>query len=282
MTLCQAPDIIKRTPSLRKTKVDVTEISATTILVKSRIPGADYVINPYLGCAHGCRYCYAVFMRRYARHHPGAPWGSFVEVKVNLTPVLRAELARKKQPGRVILSSVCDPYQPVELRYRLTRSALKVLAEFGWGIDILTRSPLILRDLDLLKAIPNLSVGLSITTDDDRVRRVLEPQAPPIPARIATLKQLAQAGLSPWVFIAPMLPMNPNRLYELIKPYVDEVMMDPLNYRHRISQVFRRHQWDYELTDAYASKTRAVLRGLLPTPRRRAQPADALPKWAAP
>jgi DNA repair photolyase len=262
--------------------VDVTEITAKTILVKSRIPGADYVINPYLGCAHGCRYCYAVFMRRFARHHPGAPWGSFVEVKVNLAPVLRAELARKKQPGRVILSSVCDPYQPVELRYRLTRSAINILAEFGWGIDLLTRSPLVLRDLDLLRAIPQVSVGLSITTDDDRVRRVLEPQAPPIPARIATLKKLAQAGLAPWVFIAPMLPMNPDRLYELIGPYVSEVMMDPLNYRPRISQVFRRHRWDYELTDAYASKTRATLRRLFQGQLRRTHPADVLPEGAAP
>jgi DNA repair photolyase len=262
--------------------VDVTEITAKTILVKSRIPGADYVVNPYLGCAHGCRYCYAVFMRRYARHHPGAPWGSFVEVKVNLAPVLRAELARKKQPGRAFLSSVCDPYQPAELRYRLTRSALKILAEFGWGIDILTRSPLVLRDLDLLGTISGVSVGLSITTDDDRVRRVLEPQAPPIPARIATLKQLAQAGLSPWVFIAPMLPLNPVRLYELIGPYASEVMMDPLNYRQRISPVYRRHHWDYELTDAYANQTRASLRRLFQSQRPRAPAADALPDGAAP
>lgn len=262
--------------------MDVTEITAKTILVKSRIPGADYVINPYLGCAHGCRYCYAVFMRRYARHHPGAPWGSFVEAKINLAPVLRAELARKKRPGRVILSSVCDPYQPVELRYRLTRSALNLLAEFGWGIDILTRSPLVLRDLDLLSAIPQVTVGLSITTDDDRVRQVLEPQAPPIPARIATLKKLAQAGLSPWVFIAPMLPMNPDRLYELIGPYVGEVMMDPLNYRQRISQVFRRHRWDYELTDAYARETRATLRRLFQGQLRRTHPTDVLPEGEAP
>jgi DNA repair photolyase len=262
--------------------VDVTEITAKTILVRSRIPGADYVINPYLGCAHGCRYCYAVFMRRYARHHPGAPWGSFVEVKVNLARVLTAELARKKQRGRVILSSVCDPYQPVELRYRLTRGALEILAEFGWGIDILTRSPLVLRDLDLLSAIPGVSVGLSIPTDDDRVRQRLEPQAPPIPARIATLKKLAQAGLSPWVFIAPMLPMNPVRLYELIGPYVGEVMMDPLNYRHRIGQVYRRHRWDYELTDAYARETRATLRRLFQGQRQRTPPAEALPEGDVP
>jgi len=242
--------------------VDITEITARTLLTRSRIPGVEYVINPYLGCGHGCRYCYAVFMRRYARHHAGAPWGSFVEVKVNAPQVLKAELARKKHRGRAFLSSVCDPYQPVELKYRLTRQCLEILAESGWGISILTRSPLVTRDLDLLAGLPEVSVGLSIPTDDDRVRRVLEPQAPPIGARAAALKKLRQAGLNPWVFIAPLLPMNPARLHELIGPYVGEVLMDPLNYRGQVRGIFHRHGWDYALTDAYARDTRAALTDL--------------------
>ena len=242
--------------------MDVTEITAKTALVKSKIPGVAYVINPYLGCGHGCRYCYAAFMRRYARHHAGAPWGTFVEVKVNLPQILAAELARKKLRGRVFLSSVCDPYQPVELKYRLTRSCLEILGKFGWEVSILTRSPLVCRDLDLLTALPKVSVGLSIPTDDDTVRRVLEPLAPPIPARIATLKRLQAAGLSPWVFIAPLLPLHPARLYELISPYVSRVMIDPLNYRTQVSGVFRRHGWDYELTDVYAQETRDALQDL--------------------
>jgi DNA repair photolyase len=262
--------------------MDITEISARTILTRSRIRGVDYVINPYLGCGHGCRYCYAAFMRRYARHHPGAPWGTFVEAKINLAGVLTAELERKKHRGRVLLSSVCDPYQPVELRYRLTRRALEILAECGWGIDILTRSPLVTRDLDLLTAVPGVSVGLSIPTDDDRVRRVLEPQAPPIPARIVTLQRLRQAGLSPWVFVAPMLPMNPARLYELISPYAGKVMMDALNYRSRISQVYRRQGWDYYLTDAYAQETRAALRRLFQDRLRAAEPDSSFTDGPAP
>jgi DNA repair photolyase len=261
--------------------MDITEITARTILTRSRIPGVDYVINPYLGCGHGCRYCYAAFMRRYARHHAGAPWGTFVEVKINLPQVLTAELRRKKHRGRVLLSSVCDPYQPVEFKYRLTRRALDLLAGCGWGIDILTRSPLVTRDLDLLTAAPGVSVGLSIPTDDDRVRRVLEPQAPPIPARLATLQRLRQAGLSPWVFVAPMLPLNPARLYELIAPYAGEVMLDPLNYRRRISQVYRRQGWDYYLTDAYAQKTREALGRLFQGRVCQAGPDDGLPDGPA-
>lgn len=242
--------------------MDITTITAKTALVKSKIPGLDYVINPYLGCGHGCRYCYAVFMRRYARHHPGAPWGTFVEVKANLPQVLAGELARKRQRGQAFLSSVCDPYQPVEIKYRLTRRCLEILGDFGWSVSILTRSPSVCRDLDLLTALPEVSVGLSIPTDDDEVRRVLEPHAPPIPARIATLKKLHEAGLSPWVFIAPMLPLDPSRLYDSIRPYASRIMMDPLNYRSQVRRIFQNQGWDYALTDSYAEKIRAALKGL--------------------
>lgn len=243
--------------------MQTAEITCKTALVKSRIPGVDYVINPYLGCGHGCKYCYAVFMKKYARQLQGQAWGSFVEAKVNIAQVLRAELAKKRQRSRVMLSSVCDPYQPLEARYRLTRQCLEALRDYGWGIDILTRSPLVARDLDLLAAAPRVTVGLSIPTDDEAVRRVTEPQAPPIPARIATLKRLAAAGIATWVFIAPMLPMTPARLVELIAPYADRVMMDPLNYRRQVQALFRRQGWEYALTDEYAAATRVELVRLL-------------------
>ena len=239
--------------------VELDEITVKTALTKSGIPGVEYVINPYLGCGHGCRYCYAVFMARYARRHRGAAWGSFVEVKANLPEVLREELRRKKRRGRALLASVCDPYQPAESRYRLTRQCLEILNEFGWGIDILTRSPSVTRDLDLLAAAPGITVGMSIPTDDDRVRRVLEPRAPAIPARVAALKRLHQAGLQPWVFVAPMLPLNPARLHELIGPYVSHLLMDPLNYRRQVRRLFQRQGWDYFLTDDYGAATRAEL-----------------------
>ncbi|MEJ2071641.1 MAG: radical SAM protein [Syntrophobacterales bacterium] len=239
--------------------MNVKEIIIKTALVNSRIPGVDYVINPFLGCAHGCRYCYAVFMRKYSHHHPIAPWGSFVEVKVNIIEVLRSELRRKRHRGRVLLSSVCDPYQPLEQRYRLTRGCLEALSEYGWGFDILTKSPLVTRDLDIFIEAPDVTVGLSIPTDNDSVRRVLEPNSPPIGARLATLKKLHATGIHTWVFIAPILPMNPTRLYEAIEPYITHLMLDPLNYRNQVKDIFIKHHWDYELTDLYASETRSVL-----------------------
>jgi DNA repair photolyase len=235
--------------------MDVTEITVKSALVRSKIPGVDFVINPYLGCAHGCRYCYAVFMRRYSRGHAASPWGSFVEVKINLLDILRTELRRRKQTGRALLASVCDPYQPVEARYRLTRGCLELLQEYGWGINILTRSPLVTRDLDILKDMQGVSVGFSIPTDDDEIRHILEPQAPPISARLRALAQVHRAGIHTWVFIAPMLPMHPERLYETIAPHIDHLMVDRLNYRQQVQAIFRKHGWDHALTDEYAKET---------------------------
>jgi DNA repair photolyase len=239
--------------------MDVTEIQVKTALVRSRIPGVEYVINPYLGCAHGCRYCYAVFMGKYSRHHGQARWGSFVEVKANLLEVLRAELRRKGQPAKALLSSVCDPYQSVEGRYRLTRGCLELLREFGWGMEILTKSPLVARDLDLLTGLPEVAVGFSIGTDREEVRRVLEPRAPTLTARVEALKTLAQAGVPTWVFIAPMLPLNPERLMAMIAPHTRRLMTDRLNYAGQVRLLFHRHGWDYALTEEYAKATAAAL-----------------------
>jgi len=242
--------------------MDVTEITIKTALVRSRIPGVDFVINPYLGCAHGCRYCYAAFMGKYARHHPGATWGSYVEVKVNLVAVLEAELRRRRKPGTALLASVCDAYQPVEARYRLTRGCLELLREHGWGVEILTKSPLVTRDLDLLLSFESATVGFSITTDDETVRRILEPQAPPIARRLDALRELHQAGISTWAFLGPLLPLDPERLHELVNSYVGRVLIDALNYRRMVSQLYHRHGWDYELTDDYARETTRTLKRL--------------------
>lgn len=242
--------------------MDIVEIATKSALVRSRIPGVDFVVNPYLGCGHGCRYCYAVFMTKYSRHHADAPWGSFVEAKVNIAERLQDELAGKKRTGCAMLSSVCDPYQPAERRYKLTRACLLALKDAGWTAEILTRSPLVTRDLDILRGWPGVSVGLSVPTNDDRVRRVLEPNAPPIGSRIATLRKLKEAGIDTWAFIGPMLPMDPRALFEAVDPHVSRVLIDALNYRGQVAGLFRRHGWDRELTDEYAEATAAELRKL--------------------
>lgn len=243
--------------------MDITEITVKTALVRSKIPGVDFVINPYLGCGHGCRYCYAAFMTRYSHHHARCPWGSFVEVKHNIANVLRGELSRKRKTGTVMMSSVCDPYQPVEQRYRLTRRCIEILKEFGWGIDILTRSPLVTRDIDLLSDSNAVSVGVTIPTDSDHVRTILEPHAPSINSRLAALKQMHEAGVDTWVFIGPMLPMNPRRLGEAIEAYVNHVLIDSLNYQSKVRGIFLKNNWGYALTDKYAHDTADELIRLL-------------------
>lgn len=244
--------------------MDVTTITTKSALCKSRIPGVEYVLNPYLGCLHGCRYCYARFMSKWSRQHKGEPWGSFVEVKVNIPQVLAGELRSKRQAGTVLLSSVCDPYQPAEARHKLTRQCLLHLREFGWGIDILTRSPLVTRDADILRGVPNATVGISIATDDDAIRKILEPQAPSIPSRLAALRELHRQAIRTWVFVAPMLPMNPERLAEAIEPHVDFVLVDRLNYRKNVTGIFHENRWDGALSSEYAKQTESKLLHLLP------------------
>ncbi len=242
--------------------VAIREIETRSALVRSRIPGVEFVINPYLGCGHGCRYCYAVFMRRYSRYHRESRWGEFVEVKKNIVGILAGELARKRKTGSVFFSSVCDPYQPLEKRYQLTRGCLELLRNHGWEISILTRSPLVLRDIRLLRSALDCRVGFSIPTDDDRIRERLERAAPSIPARIEALRRLREAGIRTWAFIAPMLPMDPVRLHRLLAPAVEYVMIDPLNYVSRVEGFFRNQGWGYALSREYGRKTRRELRRL--------------------
>jgi len=243
--------------------MDVTEVTTKSALVRSRIPGLGYVINPYTGCGHGCRYCYAVFMGKYSKQNQDTPWGSYVEVKTNIVDVLERELARKRKTGTAMLSSVCDPYQPVERQYKLTQGCLLALRQHGWGVSILTRSPLVTRDIGILKTCLDVLVGFSIPTDDDKVRQVLEPRSPTIPARIDALRRVHDAGIRTWVFIAPVLPMDPERLVEQILPYIDYAMVDALNYRQQAAALFREHGWADALTDDYATRISARLRALL-------------------
>src|SRR4030066_189661 len=150
--------------------MNVKEIQSKTILSTSKV--YDYVINPYVGCQHACSYCYARFMKRFSGHKE--PWGKFVDVKINAADLLRVEINKKKR-AKVWISGVCDPYQPLEAKYRLTRKCLEILARNDWPVVIQTRSPLVLRDVDILKDASNFEVGLTITTADDNIRKLFEP-----------------------------------------------------------------------------------------------------------
>jgi len=224
--------------------MNIKEIQVKTILSKSKV--YPYVINPYVGCQHGCSYCYARFMKRFTGHKE--PWGQFVDVKINAPDLLKLEITKKK-PEKVWISGVCDPYQPLEKKYKITRQCLEVLAQNNWPVAVQTRSPLVLRDLDVLKKGKHFEVGFSITTADDEIRKLFEPNAPTIEDRVKALDELHTAGIRTYVMIAPMLPGS-EKLAETLAGKVDYVLTDQMNYNYA-NWVYRKYGLEDKMTDDF-------------------------------
>jgi DNA repair photolyase len=222
----------------------IKEVLVKGILSKSKV--YDYVINAYTGCQHGCSYCYARFIKRFSGH--GEPWGEFVDVKINAPELLKQEMMRKKR-GTVWVSGVCDPYQPLEKKYELTRRCLEILIKNDWPVVIQTRSPLVLRDMDIIKSGIKFEVGISVTTADDEVRKLFEPNAPSIKDRIATLDELHKSGVKTFAMIAPILP-GAEDLPEILAGKVDYILVDRMNY-HYADWVYRKYGLEDKLTDEY-------------------------------
>ncbi len=241
-------------------------VETKTALSKSRIQGIDYTINPYFGCEFGCSYCYADFMSRFSRTRNGFPenckWGEFVGVKINIAERLKNEILKleskmslfpekgKAKPN-IHLSIVTDPYQSVEKRFKLTRKCLEILLEFQYPITILTRSPLVLRDVDLFVNFESLEIGLSITTDNDKIRKIFEPKAPSIISRIKTLEKLKENNIKTFAFIGPILPMDALNLARQINGFVDYVLIDKMNYIWKTERIYRANSLDLAIRDEY-------------------------------
>jgi len=230
----------------------IKEIQPKTVLSISKV--YPYVINPYTGCQHNCSYCYARFMKRFSGH--SEPWGQFVDVKIKAPDLLRLEITKKK-PGRVWISGVCDPYQPLEAKYKLTRQCLEILVQNNWPVSVQTRSPLVLRDIDILKKGRDFEVGLSITTADDSIRKLFEPDAPPIENRVRALDELHRAGIRTYVMIAPMLP-GAESLAEILVSKVDNVIVDRMNY-HYADWLYRKYGLNDKMTDDFFYRTEQTL-----------------------
>ena len=225
----------------------IREIQAKSILNKSKV--FDYCINPYTGCQTSCRYCYArLFMPRYTGHKE--PWGEFVDVKVNAVEILRRQLERAKT-GTVWISSVCDPYQPLENKYRLTRGCLEELLKKPFPVNVQTKSTLVLRDLDLFRQFLTIDVGFTIATNDEKVAKLFEPQASPVEERIKALKILHDAGIRTFAFIGPLLPGNPEKLVNNLAGKVDYVYVDKMNYSGAIRKFYQYHRLEKALKDSF-------------------------------
>ena len=248
------------------------EIYVKTILTRTNIPGMDYCINPYIGCSHACRYCYATYMRKYSGHDE--PWGSFLDVKANAVELLKKALRRDRR-GQVILSSVTDPYQEAEASYGLTRGCLELLSRSRLSVSVLTKSDLVIRDADIMERMESVEVGLTITTNSEIIKRVFEPHSPSIASRVRALRVLQRRAIPRFVFIGPILPMDPVKLAELIGPSTQRVLIDRMNYTWKVKETYREHRMQRYLDESYFAETEARLLEAL-----RTHGVDATVVWA--
>ncbi len=229
--------------------------------------GFGFALSPYRGCGHGCLYCY---VREYPNVlHEAEEWGRWSAPKLNAPELLWAQ-RHKLHNQCVFLASATDPYQPLEREFRLTRRCLEVLLECPTTKVLLhTRSPLVLQDLDLLKRFGSrLRVGLSIPTDDDTVRQVVEPRAPPIPSRWAAVERLSAAGIQVGISVAPLMVMadahafgRRARLSGASSMWVGGLRLlkaDPFY------DILARNGWLRALDKDYQAEVREILRAAMP------------------
>jgi len=216
-------------------QVAVREIRCRSLLNTCGID--DYSFNCYVGCSHGCGYCYARFMQRFHPHDE--EWGRFVDVRINAVDTLKRQL-RKLKPGSVFTCSACDGWQPIEEYYRLTRECCRLLLQAGFSLHVLTKSKLVLRDLDIFAG-HDVSLGVTITTPDERWARIWEPGAASVADRWEILRQAKAAGLRTSVMFGPLLPgISDTRevlgalFARAAKVPVDQVWTDLLNLRPRV------------------------------------------------
>lgn len=252
------PDVERMTATRR---AEVREIEVDRVLVEEG--AGHYYINPYSGCMIGCDFCYVSDRADFSRRLVGLPrmdWGRYVDVKVNAAEILRREV-KDKAPGIVRLSPILtDPYQPLERQYRVTRACLEVLLDAGFTPVILTRAARVMEDLELLSRFPVASVGLSIPTDDDAMRRVFESGADPVEDRLQALEACHRAGLVTFGVVQPMLPMNVENLVSRMAPFVKAVRVDRMHEMEKMRPVYESAGILYAAEDAFFERTGRALK----------------------
>jgi len=205
------------------------EIGCRSALSPSRLYGYDYSLNPYRGCAHRCAYCYAPSIINVDREG----WGRIVEVRRSMPAVLARELKRMER-GVVGISTVTDPYQPQEERLELTRMCLKQLLRADWPVSILTKSPLVTRDIDLFTRFERAEVGITVTAPREDQKIGWEPHAPPFEERLRAVDELIGAGVNTYIFMGPLHPLTdpadiPEWISRIRKTGVGLVHVDGVN-----------------------------------------------------
>ena len=204
----------------------IREIEAKSVITKTDIPVCDYAVNPYVGCTHGCKYCYASFMKRFTNHPE--EWGTFLDVKY--WPKIKQP---EKYAGKeLFFGSVTDPYNPQEETYQRTRSLLKQLQGSDVKLSIQTKSDLVLRDIDLIKTYPDARVGFSINTLDESFKDDMD-KAVSIERRLKAMKALHDAGIRTTCFISPIFPgiTDCESIINRVKDQCNLVWLENLNLR---------------------------------------------------
>lgn len=218
--------------------------------------GYDFTLNPYAGCSFGCAYCYAAFFIRDKQKQD--QWGQWVRVKDNALQLLRKYRKRPLVDKTIYMSSVTDPYQPIERELGLTRALLEeLLAYHQVHLVIQTRSPLITRDIDVLRRFASLQVNMTITTDDESVRKTFEPYCSSIQARFDAIAKIHEAGIASCITMTPLLPVLDaagfaRRLAAtgvpkfIVQPFHPERGKFVAGTREGAMQAFARMQWGRE------------------------------------
>lgn len=227
----------------------IKEIHVQNVLTKSNLPVSDYSVNPYVGCAHSCKYCYASFMKRFTNHLE--PWGTFVDVKY-----WEKISNPKKYAGKdLFIGSVTDPYMPLEEKYKRTRTFLEEMQGSSCTISIATKSDLVVRDLDLIQTFPEARVSWSINTLDEEFRKEMD-QSVSIERKIEAMKKFHDAGIRTTCFISPIFPgiTDVKEIILKTKNHCNLIWLENLNlrgdYKNRILNYIKEKYPDlYPLYD---------------------------------
>ena len=214
----------------------INEIKCKTALSTSTLPGLDYSLNPYRGCQHNCTYCYVPNVLKINRKE----WGTFVDIKTNIPVILSKEL-HKKKPGTIGISTITDPYQPVEKKYQLTRYCLEQILTHDYPVCIQTKSKLILRDINLISKFSDVEVMVSIGTLNENDRKILEPFSSPVDERLNILKKFSEIGVKTSVFFGPIYPtIKTSDLSNIVDVFIEhgvtEIMIDKFNLKTGIKE----------------------------------------------
>ncbi len=239
-------------------KTDIIYRMASSILTEGKgfMDGYDYTLNPYSGCSFGCTYCYAAFFSRSEEQRKN--WGYWVQVKENALQLLMKFRKKSLRDKTIYMSSVTDPYQPVERELNLTRSLLKELLTYHQPrLVIQTRSPLSARDIDLFKQFKIIQVNMTITTDSENVRKVFEPLCPSNAVRLKAIREINDAGVNTCITMTPLLPVENAEQFakELLETGVKKFIIQPFHSdkgkfvastREKAMQLVKEMNWTME------------------------------------